>query len=49
MKKLLVLLAEGFEEVEALTIVDVLRRANVGCDMCSLDKEYVKGTQGLII
>lgn len=49
MKKLLVLLAEGFEEVEALTIVDVLRRANVGCDMCSLDKEYVKGTHNIEI
>lgn len=49
MKKLLVLLADGFEEVEALTVVDVLRRANLKCDMCSLDSEYVKGAHNIEI
>ena len=35
MKKVLVLLADGFEEIEALSVVDVLRRANVDCKICS--------------
>ena len=29
MKKVAVLLADGFEEIEALTVVDILRRASV--------------------
>jgi protein deglycase len=47
MKKILVLLADGFEEIEALTVVDVLRRANVECDMCSLSNDYVTGTHNI--
>ena len=31
MKKVAVLLAEGFETIEALTSVDILRRAGVTC------------------
>ncbi|OFI05894.1 chaperone protein YajL [Clostridium acetireducens DSM 10703] len=43
MKKAVVLFAEGFEEIEGLTVVDVLRRAGVLCDMCSVssNKEVV--------
>ncbi|WP_132995950.1 DJ-1 family glyoxalase III [Sporanaerobacter acetigenes] len=39
MKKVLVLLAEGFEEVEALTIVDYLKRKDVLCETCSITGE----------
>lgn len=49
MKKVLVLLADGFEEVEALSVVDVLRRGNVDCKMCSIGDEYVRGTHNIII
>jgi 4-methyl-5(b-hydroxyethyl)-thiazole monophosphate biosynthesis len=49
MKKVVVFLADGFEEIEALTVVDVLRRAKVECDMCSLSSEYVKGAHNIIV
>lgn len=49
MKKVLVMLADGFEEIEAVSVVDVLRRANVVCDMCSIKKEYVRGTHDIVL
>ncbi|MDB8804305.1 DJ-1 family glyoxalase III [Romboutsia sp. 1001216sp1] len=49
MKKVLVMLADGFEEIEAISVVDVLRRANVVGDMCSIKKEYVKGTHDIVL
>ncbi len=48
MTKVLVLLAEGFEEVEALTPVDYLRRTGVEVDMASLtDDLKVRGAHGI--
>lgn len=50
MKKVLLLLAEGFEEVEALTPVDYLRRADVEVDIVSLTEEHmVTGSHGLVV
>ena len=43
MKKVLVFLADGFEEIEALSVVDVLRRASLKCDLCSIKDEFVRG------
>lgn len=34
--KVAVLLANGFEEVEALTVVDYLRRVDISVDMVSI-------------
>lgn len=36
MKKVAVMIATGFEEIEALTVVDIMRRANILCDMVSI-------------
>lgn len=49
MKKILVLLADGFEEIEALSVVDVLRRGNIDCKMCSIEDEYVRGTHDIVV
>lgn len=49
MKKILVFLADGFEEIEALSVVDVLRRAGLKCDLCSIKDEYVRGTHDIIV
>ena len=37
MAKVAVILADGFEEIEALTVVDVLRRANITCHMVGVE------------
>ena len=42
MKKVAVFLAEGFEEGEALFVVDVLRRAEFQCNLVSINEEMVK-------
>ena len=49
-----VLLAEGFEETEAVTVVDVLRRADVhvavlGVDVSGVDGLYPRGSHGLVV
>ena len=49
MKKVAVMLADGFEEIEALTVVDVLRRAKVECDMVSIENINVKGAHNIKI
>lgn len=46
--KIMVFLAEGFEEVEALTVVDYLRRVGIEVDMVSISEELnVKGAHGI--
>ncbi len=47
MKKILVPLAEGFEEIEAVTIIDLLRRAGAEVILASLEKRNVQGSHGL--
>lgn len=46
----LIPLAEGLEEIEAITIIDVLRRAGVAVTTAALTEERsVKGSHGVII
>lgn len=46
MIKAAVLVAPGFEEGETLTIVDIIRRANLQCDMFGFDN-IVEGGHGI--
>lgn len=47
MAQVCVLLANGFEEIEAVTIIDVLRRANVAVKTLALGDVRVKGAHGM--
>ncbi|AFL67986.1 DJ-1 family glyoxalase III [Sulfurospirillum barnesii] len=48
-KKVLVPFAEGFEEIEALSIVDILRRAKIEVTMAALTSLHVKGAHGVVV
>ena len=41
MIKVAIFLAQGFEEVEALTVVDIVRRAGITIDMVSISEDYI--------
>lgn len=48
MKRVSVILADGFEEIEALTVVDLLRRAKIYVDTVSVTDDYiVHGAHGI--
>lgn len=47
-KKAIVILAEGFEEIEAVTCIDILRRADIEVTVAGLS-EQVTGSRGVII
>lgn len=48
MSKVYVFLAEGFEEIEGLTVVDLLRRAKIETEMVSImNGKQIKGSHGI--
>ena len=50
MKKAVMLFAEGYETVEALMVVDLLRRAGVTVTMASVtEDETVTSSQGVCV
>ncbi len=46
-KNIAMLLADGFEEGEALLVVDILRRAGFTCDSVSLQGDIATGSHGI--
>jgi protein deglycase len=47
--RVIVPLAEGFEEIEAVTIIDVLRRAGIDVTTAFLEKKQVTGSHSIRI
>ncbi len=49
MKSALVILAPGFEETEAIAIIDILRRAQVAVTVAGLEEKFVIGSHKIKI
>lgn len=49
MKKIAILFADGTEEIEGLTPVDILRRAGAECDIVSVGKEFLTGSHNIVV
>src|SRR5699024_11856860 len=49
MTKVAVVFADGCEEVEGLSVVDVLRRLDIDCDMVGLNKKEINGDHRILL
>ncbi|MFH1798701.1 MAG: DJ-1 family glyoxalase III [Candidatus Omnitrophota bacterium] len=49
MKKILIILAEGFEEAEAVIPIDIFRRLGIETVIAGLDDNFVTGSHGIVI
>ena len=48
-KKVLIILTDGFEEIEAVTPIDILRRAGCEVLVAGLAKKVVTGSHGIVL
>jgi protein deglycase len=46
-KRVLIALADGFEEIEAITVIDILRRAGLQVITVGIDKQSIEGAHGI--
>jgi 4-methyl-5(b-hydroxyethyl)-thiazole monophosphate biosynthesis len=49
MKNALVLFADGSEELEAITVVNILRRAGISVTLAGLDTGALRGSRGVML
>ncbi len=49
MKRACVILADGFEETEAVTTIDVLRRGEVKVEVLGVEAKKVTGNHGIVV
>ena len=49
MKRIAILISQGFEEGETMAVVDVLRRAGIHCDLVSAEGERVTSTNNVTV
>lgn len=49
MTRALILLANGFEEIEAITIIDLLRRGGIDVMVAGLSERLVSGNHGIAV
>jgi len=49
MARVLIPLADGVEETEAVTVIDILRRAEIAVDSVGLDSELMTASRGVVL
>lgn len=49
MKKIGIILSDGFEEMEAVSVIDILRRAGISVEVLGIDNTTITGAHGLPI
>lgn len=49
MPKVIILLAQGCEEIEAVTVIDILRRAGITVVSAGLDSQPVRASRGVML